>query len=270
MSDINLACHTGAWGEDRFVAALAQVEKAGYKGIEADAGLVEKFEDRVHVFKEILQEHGLRLAAITARGGLWPGMNLEEEVERGINTARFLNGCGAELLTLYPPRPSPDEPLEDELDLLPAATAYGEIARRTLELGVQTCLLPAAKTCVSTPDEMNRFIKMADPEAMKICLEPGFLAQARQPFEKFIRANYKRIGLVHLRDWKKPRSRKKGAPWVPAPLGRGEMDLEEFVDSLLGVEFSGWATIVPAGVEPPAEQVHKAFTYARDTLDLVL
>ena len=77
MSDIELACHLAPWGNLGFINALADIEHAGFRGVEATAEIVELYEDRVCVFAEILVQHRLNLVAITAGGSLWPGMNLD-------------------------------------------------------------------------------------------------------------------------------------------------------------------------------------------------
>src|SRR3954469_8034954 len=100
MADIELACHTAAWGDDGFINALSDIEKAGYRGIETTTGVVEQFEDRVEVFNEIRVQHQMRLGAISAGGAIWPGMSLEEEVERSLNIVRFLKSANANILTL--------------------------------------------------------------------------------------------------------------------------------------------------------------------------
>src|SRR5438477_6467574 len=119
MADIELACHTAAWGDDGFINALSDIERAGFKGIETTTGVVEQYEDRVEVFNEILIQHHMQLIAITAGGAMWPGMSLEEEVERSLNIVRFLKGANARMLTLLPPRLNPDQPVEDEAHMSP-------------------------------------------------------------------------------------------------------------------------------------------------------
>src|SRR5688572_20538239 len=106
MSDIELACHTSAWGNDSFINALSDIERAGFKGIETTVGVVEHYEDRVEVFNEILIQHQIQLVAISAGGAKWPGMSLEEEVERSLNIVRFLKSANAKILTLMPPTPN--------------------------------------------------------------------------------------------------------------------------------------------------------------------
>jgi len=282
MSDIELGCSGAPWGKDGLIHALAEVERAGFRGVETTADVVEQFEDRVGVFNEILVQHRLELTAIVAGGSKWPGMNLDEEVERGVNVARFLRSVGAKVMVLYPPRPNPDEPLEDELDLLPAATAYGEIARRTQEQGVATCLHPEVGTLVDSPRMLDQFIEMSDPEAMKLCVDIGFLAEAKVPMAAFLKEHRKRLGHVHLKDIRgkdmKPRKYVgKGKhkilthPHV-TELGKGDLELEEFVEMVMDEKYSGWMT-----VEFDSEKGHThsqlaaaCYAYAEQHLDLVL
>jgi inosose dehydratase len=276
MADIELACHTAPWGDDGFISALSDIERAGFRGIETTTGVVELFEDRVDVFSEILSQHHMQLVGITSRGGKWPGMSLEEEVERSLNIVRFLKAADAKFLTLIPPVPDPDNPLEDEADLIPVATAYGEIARRTLELGVLPCLHPDLDTIITNLKQLDSFLEYSDPQAMKLCVDPSFLAMAEIPAAKFIKEHKKRIGAVHLRDIKPlpPRRKKKGEPelrFQTVELGKGTLKLEEFVDTLLGVEFSGWATVeLEKGTRSLLQQAQYSHAYAAQTLDLVL
>jgi len=275
MADIELACHTSAWGDDGFITALSDIEKAGFKGIETTVGVVEQYEDRVDVFNEILIGHQLQLIAISTNGAKWPGMSLEEEVERSLNIVRFLKSANAKILTLMPPRPNPDQPLEDEADLIPVAIAYGEIARRSMELGILPCLHPHMDTLVSDAKTLEKFIEHSDPNAMRICLDVSFLAQADIPMAKFIKEHRKRIGSVHLRDTKPaPGKRKKneGPKVQTVELGKGTLKLEDFVDTLLSVEFSGWATVEleKGGTKTLQQQALASHNYAAQTLDLVL
>jgi inosose dehydratase len=274
MADIELACHTSAWGDDGFINALSDIEKAGFRGIETTTGVVEQFEDRVDVFNEILIQHQMHLIAITTSAQTWPGMSLEEEVERSLNIVRFLKSANAKILTLMPPKPNPDQPLEDEADLIPVATAYGEIARRTAELGILPCLHPDMSSLINDTKMLEKFIEYSDPAAMKLCVDVSFLAAAEIPIGKFIKEHKKRIGAVHLRDTKPLAGKKKkgeGPRFQTVELGKGNLELENFVDTLLNVEFSGWATVeLEKGTKSLAQQALASHQYAAQTLDLVL
>ena len=288
MSDIELACHLGPWGHQNMINAISDIEAANFRGIEMTSQIVEQYEDRVGVFIEILSQHKLQLMSITAGGALWPGMNLEEEVERCLNIARFVKAAGAKHMALYPPRPNPDQPMEDALDIMPAATAYGEIARRTLEMEVFTCLHPECGTLVDNEKTIDQFIGMADPEALKLCVDVGFLAEADIPIGAFLNEHKKRLGLVHLKDIKTKelkvrkdegkakkvvgKKHKEAAKPHGVELGKGNIDLELFVDTLMKKEYSGWATIefdtsTTRSLREIAQSCHK---YAEQHLDLVL
>ncbi|GMV79326.1 MAG: hypothetical protein AMXMBFR7_05100 [Planctomycetota bacterium] len=283
MSEIELACHLSPWGQHGMINALSDIESAGFKGIELPAIVVEQFEDRVQVFNEILLEHHIQLVAITAGGSKWPGMNLDEEVERCLNIARFLKSAGARVLCLYPPKPNPEHPIEDELDLMPAATAYGEIARRTLEQDVITCIHPEFGTLVEDEKTLEKFNQMADPEALKLCLDVGWLAEAGLSLTGFVKSYKKKLGLVHLKDLKFKKGKiakphKEKGKEDPRPhaveLGKGGLDLEAYVDALLVAEFSGWATVEFDPPEEPGRTLRSlakaCHDYAEHTLDLVL
>lgn len=275
MADIELACHTAAWGEDGFINSLADIEKAGFRGIETGAAMVEQFEDRVDVFNEILSQHSLELIGITTAAPMWPGASLEEEVERSLNIVRFLKAANAKVLTLMPPRPNPDQPLEDEADIIPVATAYGEIARRTLELSILPCLHPEIGSLVCDPKSLAYFLEHSDPSAMKLCVDIAFLAMAEIPAARFIKEHRKRIGSVHLRDIKPSTGRRRrgdtASRFQTVELGKGTLKLEEFVDTLLGVEFTGWATVeMEKGGRNLVHQASASYQYAAHTLDLVL
>ncbi|MFH0939567.1 MAG: sugar phosphate isomerase/epimerase [Planctomycetota bacterium] len=275
MADIELACHTAAWGDDAFINALCDIETAGFKGIETTTGVVEQFEDRVDVFNEILQQHKIRLVAITAGGAQWPGTSLEEEVERNLNIVRFLKSAGANILTLMPPMPNPNQPLEDEADIIPVATAYGEIARRTQELGLLPCLHPDIDSLVHNQKTLETFLEYSDPTTMKLCIDISFLAFAEIPINKFLKEHHKRIGNMHLRDLKlhpsKKKKEKNPAKFQTVELGKGILKLEEFVNSLLRIEFSGWASVeLEKNAKNLAQQASHSYHYAAQALDMIL
>ena len=142
-------------------------------------------------------------------------------------------------------------------------------------MGIVPCLHPDPCSHVNDLKRLEKFLEFSDPAAMKLCIDSSFLDQAGLPIAKFIKDNRKRIGVVHLRDIKPlPKKRKKGdlgPAFTTVELGKGTIDLEEFVDTLLDVEFSGWATVeLEKGVKPLLQLATASHAYAAQTLDLVL
>ena len=154
------------------------------------------------------------------------------------------------------------------------ATAYGEIARRTQEMGILPCLHPEIGTVVPDLKALKVFLEYSDPSAMLLCLDTGFLQQGGVPAIKFIRENKGKIGSVHLRDVKPlPGKKKKDAvpQYHTVELGKGQVELEEIVDTLLEIEFTGWATVeLEKGSKTLMAQSKNSYEYAAHELDLVL
>ena len=123
---------------------------------------------------------------------------------------------------------------------------------------------------------LEKFLEHSDAQAMRLCVDVGFLHQAEIPMAKFIKENKKRIGAVHLRDIKPATGKKKkgeDSKWQTVELGKGNLELEDFVDTLLAAEYSGWATVElekGLGAKTLALQALHSHNYAAQTLDLVL
>ena len=100
MSEIDLACHVGPWGQDNIVQAITEIADTGLQGVECPDSVVRQYEDRLHVFEEILEISDLKLA------GLLQGLNLlaretaVEQVGRAVTSARFASCRRAQTLTV--------------------------------------------------------------------------------------------------------------------------------------------------------------------------
>ena len=103
MGDIQLACHTASWGSDNLIRAVGDISQSGYQGLEATPEIVDAFEDRPSVLQEILSQNSLSLVAISSPLAPINTMSLEEEIERNVNHARFLQMMGAKYLVIYAP-----------------------------------------------------------------------------------------------------------------------------------------------------------------------
>src|SRR5204863_4142186 len=102
--------------------------------------------------------------------------------------------------------------------------------------GVLPCLHPDVNSIVANQKQLESFLEHSDPSAMKLCVDSSFLSLVNIPMSKFIKEHKKQIGAVHLRDIKAGSAKKKrgepGIRYQTTELGKGSLDLEEFVDTL--------------------------------------
>ncbi len=274
MGEIELAFHVSAWPEEEFVMSLAGIADAGFRAMEARTNIVPEYEDRVDVFREMLAQQGVTLAAIEA--GLRPITSeiLEEEVERCANVARFLRANRAEILVLYPPVRRPDKagrPGDDAEDWKRSCEAINQVGRRTLDLDVRTCVTPAAGTIAQSRRETERLMENTDPEFVRMCLDASYLYWAGISPSHFGTKHGSRIDYLHLQDIRKPRSRKT-APQPPQPsvFGKGHVKMKAVSKLIDSLDYNGWVTLLcPGRHDNPLKVAGAARSVARDVFGLV-
>lgn len=283
MVEIDLAYHTNSWGTENLVAALADIASVGFRGVETSAEVVARYEDRTLIFNEMLAQHDICLVGITAGGQPLAGMELAEEVERSVNYARFLKSTGAKILALCAPMKSGEDEAEDMVPKF--CEAFNEIGKRTLELGISTCLHPELGTLCENAKDIARFMEGTDSASVFLCPDLGHLAAASAQPEKVIKSYGKRVRHMHWKDYK-PR-RKSGTAKAKGKtphrshasdqgkkfveLGKGEISMQKVVDALNETGFSGWATIeLEHPPRDPKECARASYVYAERVLDLVI
>jgi inosose dehydratase len=268
MGEVELAAHASAWPEDEFVRSLSEISDSGFRAMEARASVVPEYEDRVQVFKEMLAQSDVTLAAVET--GLRPITLeiLEEEVERCANVARFLRANGAELLVLRPPTRRPEG--DDAEDLKLAFEAVNQVGRRTLDLDVRTCIHPDCGTVAENRREVNRLLENTDPEFVRLCADVGFLAWAGISPASFFESFASRIDYIHFGDVKKPRPRKgRRERLKPATFGRGIVKFQTVSRQIEDMGYSGWITIEMPGLHKnPVRVAEEARETARTALGL--
>jgi len=266
MGEVELAAHASAWPAEDFVRSLSEISKAGYRAMEARAGVVPDYEDRVQVFQEMLAQSDVTLAAVETSLRPITLDILEEEVERCANVARFLRGNDAELLVLHPPvrRPEGDDPE----DLKLAFEAISQVGRRTLDLDVRTCVRPDCGTIAENRREVKRLLENTDPEFVRLCANVGFLSWAGISSASFFKSYASRIDYVQFRDVRKPRPRKgRRETLKPATFGRGAVRLQTVSNQIEAMGYSGWVTIEVPG---PHKDAVKAASEAREVARTML
>ena len=144
------------------------------------------------------------------------------------------------------------------------------MGRRTFDLDVRTCIHPDYGTIAEKRDELERLLKLTDPEYVHICADVGFLAWAGMASSHFFKKYGSRTDYVHFSDVRKPRSR-KGRPQKPKPavFGNGIVRFRTLARQLESAGYSGWITIdCPGAHEDPVGVARAARTVARDALNL--
>ncbi len=263
MSDVQLACCTVPWGPDAFVQAIEDVSQIGYDGVECPAIVVQQFEDRLHVFEEILESSGLRLSGLIQRLDLLDRESADEQVERAVNSARFIQALGNACLSVFH-GDTREESLADE-EWATFAAIVQEIGLRCRELGVEFCYMPRAMHAVSTEKEIARLMATTDAEVVRLAVDTAELQLAGVNPERIIRAHPDRIGTVRLRDvsGSKRRSRTTSLKRGSTPqFGRGAVKIESVIKTLLKEGAEGWIVIDVSGeTHVPGEAAAQAFRY---------
>ena len=269
MGEIELACHVSAWPQGEFVMGLAGIAEAGFRAMEARANVVPEYEDRVQVFQEMLAQQGVTLAAIETDLRPITLEILEEEVERCANVARFLRANRAEILVLRPP-PRRNEG-DDADDWKLACEAINQVGRRTLDLDVRTCITPGADTIAESRRETERLLESTDPEFVRMCLDASYLTWAGISPLHFGRKHGSRIDYVHLRDIRKPRTRKtKPQRPQPATFGKGAVKMKTISNLIDALDYNGWITLLcPGRHDTPVAVASGARAVARGVFGLV-
>lgn len=263
MSDVQLACCTVPWGPDAFVQAIEDVSQTGYDGVECPAIVVQQFEDRLHVFEEILESSGLRLAGLIQRLDLLDRESADEQVERAVNCARFIQALGTTCLSVFH-GDTREAPLAEE-EWATFAAILQEIGTRCRELGVDFCYLPRALHAVSTEKEIARLMATTDAATVRLAVDTAELNLAGVNPERVIRAHPERIGTVRLRDVSGSKRRSKTTslrPGTTPQFGRGAVKVENIIKTLLKEGYGGWIILDVSGeTHQPREAASQAFRY---------
>lgn len=278
MGDIELACHTLSWGPGNFVSAISEVAQAGYPGIEATPDVVGQFEDRPSVLSEILKENGLQLVAILSPSEPISTLSLEEEIERNLNIARFLQILGARYLVMYAPSVTGQEQIDEE-DYALSADAINEIGLRTTEMGIRTCLHPQFGTLCESAAEIQKMQKLTNNKYVSFCMDTGHLQALNIAPASFYRDHHGRIPYIHFKDlqrMRKPRTSRKGARRtsrgepVYCEVGKGSVNFARLVDYLTDYDYEGWVTVeLDPPLRNPLRSARASLEYSNRQLDLV-
>jgi len=263
ISNIRLACYTGPWGSEGLVRAIADIAALGFEGLECPATVVQQYEDRLHVFEEILESSRLKLAGLLQPLNLLDAAHADEQVERAANTARFAAAAGASSVTICHSIPFQDT-ANDEMWMTFGAIVE-EIGNRCREFGIQMCFMPRARHMVATERDIERLLAMTRKEMVALAVDTAEAALAGAAPQRLIRNYRDRLRAVRYREAsgskRRPRVTSDVRGSAPA-FGRGAVNFEVVSKALLEEDYEGWVILDVTGEsQPPAHAAAAGYRY---------
>jgi inosose dehydratase len=250
---VRLAHQTNAWGgvvghpvgvtsiKDLFyltpgdtLATLAEVEAAGYQGVELFDGNLGEFAAAPARLRDGLEEHGLSLV------GVYSGANfvfrdiLGEELWRVRQACEWAAGYGAEHLVVGGGAKRTEDATAADYSAL--AAALDEVARIADGHGLVASYHPHLTTIVETPEQIERVLSRS---SINFCPDTGHLQAAGGDPVELVRTYRERISYVHIKDI--------DASGGFVPLGEGVLDVRGVMDVLHETGYDGWVTVETDG-----------------------
>ena len=246
--EIRLSCYAAPWGTEGAVQAITDVADCGFAGIEFQSDVVRRYEDRLHVFEEILEIAGLKLSALLQRINLLDKDKADEQVERAANSARFAGAIGRCILIICHSE-AMDEPVSDD-DWLTAGAIVEEIGCRCQDFGVDLCFLPRARHFGDSDKDLKRLLAITNPKVVHLALDSAELTLSGMDPAKTAKAYRERLKLLRFRDISSSKRRplaSSSRPGSVPPFGRGGVNFGAISKALLDIKYEGWVTVDIAG-----------------------
>lgn len=225
---------------------------------------------RVNRIIELAEERGVRLTSLFSGGELINPHTTEAELDHLVLLARVFSASGIPHITISggPYRP---EHFDEDVDSL--ARALSEVGRRISRFGVQLNYHPHVRTCVETPEEIDRFVSESDPDYVFLLFDTAHIAAAGGDPVEVARRHRDRIGYVHLKDIMSPSAgvdlRIDGAyRQAFRNVGEGNLDFEAILGALDVHRFDGPVMAELDVSADPISDVRRVASFLFDELSL--
>lgn len=251
-----------AWPEER---VLAEIAEAGYAGAPAGPRAGRSARETAALYAE----HGLRPAPGYFSGLFWQADQraplLEQARVQGAFAAEFglaelyVAASGFDHVTargLSRRQVAGHVAPEDALTLdeyRRFADVLNEVGALTLQHGVRSCFHNHVGTVIETRDEIDWLLALVDPAVVFLGPDTGHLAWGGADVVAFCRDYADRIKTLHLKDIDADVLRRgQAAGWdyggftgqgIFTELGEGSVDFPVVLETLRGVDFSGWLIV---------------------------
>lgn len=249
----NIAVHGITWGHD-YIKSFEEAALLGYQAIEPWPSFVLQFEDRESELQETLNRYGLTLtgayggaAGIANRRFGDPAVR-QDIIDYNVRLARILSTCGAHHIVSGPGAPRNQATSREEIQQ--AAITLNEMAKRTLDLGVKTCVHPHLWTELQDENELDALMELCGPEVF-FAPDTAHLAGAGMNPGDIIRRYKERVAYVHLKDLTPKDASVEDFPMllgnealpVFCELGLGTIDFPPIIEALVEIGYEGWMTV---------------------------
>lgn len=248
MTDIQLSCYTGPWGPTGLIDAIAHISTVGFDGLECPAAVVAGYEDRLHVFEEIMQTSSLCISSLLQPLDLLDTEHPDEQVERAANAARFLASAGGNALVVCHHKEVDGTLSDDEWATLGAICE--EIGERCNEFGIHFCFFPRARRLCASEKDIKRFLASTRPALVNIALDTAEVVLAGSNPQRILKANLDRVRHVRYREASASKRRSKSTsnkPGTTPQFGRGAVNFESISKILITGRYTGWITLDVSG-----------------------
>lgn len=263
MAEIRLSCYAAPWGVDGTIQAITDVSECGYEGLEFSADVVKRFEDRLHVFEEILDTTNLKLSGLLQRVNLLDKDTADEQVEKAANSARFAGATGRGNLIICHSEPVKD-PLADD-DWLTVGAIVEEIGCRCQDFGINLCFMPRARHLGDSDKDLKRILSITNPEVVNLAVDTAELTLAGMDPAKVVKTHQQRLKAVRFRDVSGAKRRAdvtSSRPGSAPQFGRGAVNFEAISKVLVDTKYDGWITVDITGeATAPKEAVLAGYRF---------
>ena len=263
LFDIKLACYSGSWGVSNFVDAISTISEYNFDGIECSSEIVTAFEDRLHVFQEILKTQELSISNLIQKIDLLDSENADIQVERASSAARFASSAGAKILTVCHEYLHEEDLTEEQWDT--AGSILEEIGERCHEHRIELCYLPRAGRLISSEADIKRLMASTNPNLVYLALDTAEAVLAKSTPQKLIKALLDRIKLIRFHDVSASKRRQKSTSEEPGStpqFGRGAVNFDAVSKLLVTSGYKGWISLdVTGDAHDPQEAVYLGYKY---------
>lgn len=242
MSEIRIGVQTYSWqmsyatyrGQIEHIAGIG--EKAGFRGMEAEACMLDNLFPNVEAVREIMNRHGMTFAALALPLNWLNPTETEEERELADKAIKFVKemGEGCKLALCHLPQKDRSELEARQRNQIMCIT---EIARRASDQGVTTGFHPNSSfgSAFRTREDYDLLLNGIMNTPLGFVPDAGHIAHGNIDPLELIRTYRDKVIHVHFKDMS------KDGIW--RSMGKGDIDFPGIVNFLRNTDYAGWIMV---------------------------